>query len=178
MSHPAAEVLSTSRVEANPQGRTDEAGHDFGADTRIYAAVHEVKHAARIIDLRRAEKLMENAGILAAREARSRGYEIIGWDGELYKKLPEWTKAKLPEDEEGRSYENWQLSQLTELEDRYQLLANLADSYELRRIRQTGSNLIAPDRELRFAMARVEETRQVLDKELAELGRLEQITNT
>jgi hypothetical protein len=71
-------------------------------------------------------------------------------------------------------YINWELSQLRELPDRYQILANLADSDELRRIRQTGSRLIAPDREVRFALARVEEARRILAIEEAELRRLEE----
>ena len=173
MQHQAAEISSHDPVGENSECQPEIQRHDFGADLMIELAAQTVAEAERISDLRRAEKIMANAGVLAAKEALSYGYEIVGWDGDL-DRLPRWTDDKAVEDEEGGMFINWELSQLQELPDRYQILANKAENYELRRIRQTGSNLIMPYREIRFALARVERARRTLAKEEAELKRLEE----
>lgn len=167
MSHQAAE-LSHGPIRENSECQPETLRHDFGADPMIKLAAQTVKEAKRISDLHRAEKIMANAGILAAREALSYDYEIVGWQGDL-NRLPRWTTDKAVEDLEGGMYVNWELNQLEKLPERYQILANLADSYELRRIRRTGSRLITPDRELRFARARVEEAHRLLELEEAAL---------
>src|SRR5689334_21931205 len=131
MSHPAAESQPgylIGEISGNPGGQTR---HDFGADVMINHAVQTVKEAKRISDLRRAEKIMGNAGILAAREARSYEVEINGWQGNLMN-IPKATTDKVVEGDEGIMYANYELSQLAELPHRYQILANLAENYELR----------------------------------------------
>jgi hypothetical protein len=147
-----------------------EAKGDFGAADEIQAATEVVERATTINHLRRAEILFRNAGILAAREALFQGVKIKGWGGKTSNlELPPFER-----DEAGATnwFGNANLRRLEALPDRYQILANLADNALLKPIRQTGSRLVPPDREIKFARQRVDKAAQVLKDEQEELEEL------
>lgn len=103
--------------------REKEARGDFGAAEMLERATAMVEIAYHTGHLRRAQALFQNAGLLAAKEARFAKYDINGWDGEpIQLPLPPFERV---EDGEARWFVDWPVRSLEDVPEEFKLVAGL-----------------------------------------------------
>ncbi len=116
-------------VDENQRQRREarEAKGDFGAKSYIESAMSWAHRASSTEHLRFAFRAMENAGILAAKEARFEGVHIDGWRGEVEHGEPKHFETIKTSDGEG--YRDTAMHRVVELSPSQQYMTQIAIRY-------------------------------------------------